>query len=70
MKDLSNCQVQMLLEREYRRSDESLIYRCRNNMVMCVAVDNISVDRIAELDKNALESIRIQECSKCPYYKR
>ena len=67
MENFKDCQALMILEREYKTSDQSLLYKCKNDMVMCVAVDNISANRIAEIDKNALESIRIQECFKCPY---
>ena len=69
MKNLKDCQALMLLEREYKKGDQSLFYKCKNNMGMHVAVDNISADRIAELDKIALESIRTQECFKCPYHR-
>ena len=67
MGTVNNCQAQMLLDREYRRSYQSLVYNCMNDMIMHVAVDNISVERIAEIDKDALESIKTQECFKCPY---
>jgi len=68
MEEIKDCQAQMLLGREYRRSDQSLVYKCMNDMIMHIAVDNISVERIAEIDKDALDSIKTQECFKCPYF--
>lgn len=64
---IKDCQAEMLLTRKYRPEDESIIYTCRNNRNMCVAADNIDADRILEIDKKALYSIRTQECFKCPY---
>lgn len=61
------CQVEMLLTRKYRSEDESLTYTCKNNMTMCVALDNIDANTIAEIDKKALDSIRIQQCFKCAH---
>ena len=62
--------MELLLTRKYRSEDESLIYTCRNNMIMCVAVDNISADTIAEIDKKALDSIRTQQCFKCHHLRQ
>lgn len=62
-----DCLSEMLLTRKYRPEDESLVYTCRNNMIMCVAVNNIDADAIAEIDKKTLDSIQIQQCFKCSH---